>query len=263
MSVPWRIIQLSDLHLFKDPDEILLGVKTQESFQAVLDFLKKEDEKMDLIILSGDLSQDGTAEAYQRIAKMMQVFNVPVYWVLGNHDNETVMMQHYPMLNIVNDKQIIGHNWQLVLLNSQKVGAVEGVVDPSQLEFMKKCLRENPQLFSLVLLHHQALPVGSEWLDELGLENAQMFWDSLVPFPNVKVVICGHVHQDNKKKYKNIDCYTVPSTCIQFKNQDEFSLENIPPGYRWIHLYEDGRFKTGIKRLQKYVGVFDRNARGY
>ena len=45
----FRFIQISDIHLFQDQNGALLGVKTQDSFKAVVDFLKQEKESMDFI----------------------------------------------------------------------------------------------------------------------------------------------------------------------------------------------------------------------
>ena len=80
----------------------------------------------------------------------------------------------------------------------------------------------------------------------------------------MKAVLFGHAHQEFAGEKNGVACYGAPSTCIQFKrNCEDFALENIPPGYRWIDLYEDGTLKTGICRLAKYIGVFEKDAKGY
>lgn len=261
---PLRIIQISDLHLFSDPGEALLGVKTQESLAGVLDLLRTTKEPIDLIILSGDLSQDGSPIAYQRLAEMFNPFNVPVYWVPGNHDDPDKMLEVYPRKTIANDKHIVLKNWQLILLDTHKPNAVEGFLNNKQLSFLKKCLTENPKQKAIIIFHHQPLPVGCKWLDRLGLTNAADFWNTVKSFPQVHTVLFGHVHQDFQKEVNGITCYAVPSTCIQFKGkQDTFELANLPPGYRWVHLFEDGHLETGVKRTENYIGVFELNAKGY
>ena len=105
-DLPLRIIQISDTHVFGGKNKELLGVKTQESFDAVVDLLQQE--KMDLIILSGDLSQDGSIDSYRYVASRMKAFNVPVYFVPGNHDDVKVMASVYPLNNISNHKHVDG-----------------------------------------------------------------------------------------------------------------------------------------------------------
>jgi len=261
---PLRIIQISDTHLFDDTEKTLLGIKTQESFQAVIDHLKKSAGEIDFIIHSGDLSQDGSDSAYLRLGDMFKEFEVPVYYVPGNHDNAKQMQHSYPYETIFNDKHIILKTWHIILLNSQIPEKVPGYLDESQLRHLKHCLTSYPEHHAMIVFHHQPLPVGSQWLDKLGLTNADEFWQTIANHPTVKGIFFGHVHQEHEAIKNGIKCYSVPSTCIQFKRQqDAFGLEKLPPGYRLIHLYEDGHIETKIERLSEYIGVFDVDAKGY
>lgn len=263
-DAPIKIIQISDIHLFADKNRELLGVKTEESFQAVVDLIKAQDNDMDFILLSGDLTQDGTHEAYLRVVNMLKSFNVPIYCVPGNHDDSKIMGHVYPRETVSNHRHIILKNWHLILLDSQKPGSVEGYLDQSQLKYLQHCLQTYPEHQAIVVMHHQPLPVGCEWLDKLGVTNAEELWDILSRYPNVHTILFGHVHQTSEQEKNGIKCYSLPSTCIQFKcHQDNFGLDEIPPGYRWIKLYDDKRIETGIKRVSKYIGTFDPNAKGY
>lgn len=262
-SASINIIQISDLHLMADPAGALLGVTTQDSCQAVIDLIKQE-EKPDFILLSGDLSQDGSKEAYRRLAEMLGSFQVPVYCIPGNHDDINNMRAVYPLTPIVLDKQIMAGDWQIILLNSQKAGAVEGYLAASELDFMEHCLQSYPTLHAMVVFHHHPYPVGAAWLDNLGVKNADEFWQRVSSYPMVKAVLCGHVHQESMRVMHGIPAYSPPSTCIQFKrHQDHFGLEHLPPGYRWVQLHADGRIETAVKRVNAYVGVFDESAKGY
>lgn len=261
---PLRIAQISDTHLLADPEGVLLGVKTQVSLRAVLDLLQSEADQLDLIILSGDLSQDGSDAAYLHLADALKVFSIPIYYVPGNHDNAKVMARVYPRENISSHRHIILKNWHIILLNSQKPGAVEGYLEQAQLNYLQHCLQIYPEHHALIVFHHHPIPVGCEWLDQLGLSNASDFWHVLVRYPKVSAVLFGHVHQVYEKVIHGIQCYSTPSACIQFKtNQSKFALEKIPPGYRWFKLYPEGRLETGVRRVENYIGQFEQDAKGY
>ncbi len=262
-EMPFRIVQISDIHLFDREEDALLGVKTNESFDAVVELLKS-DQKPDLIILSGDLSQDGSTESYIRISDKMKEFAVPVYYVAGNHDNLKILNEIYPRDNITHHRHIVLKDWHIILLNSQKVGAVDGYLDRTQISFMEHCLQMYPEHHAIVVFHHHPILVNSVWLDKLGLTNADELWASLKNFPSVHTLLFGHVHQEHEGKKNGIQYFSAPSTCIQFKrNSDNFALEKLPPGYRWVDLYPDGSLKTGVHRAAEYVGVFDLHAKGY
>ncbi len=263
-DLPIRIVQISDIHLFGDKGGSLLGVKTQASFEAVLDLLKKDTNKPSLILITGDLSQDETETAYIRIADMISEFGIPVYCAPGNHDDSGVMKQIYPRKKMINDKHIILQNWDIIMLDSQKRGAVEGYLDASQLKYLKKCLEHDSKHHAIITLHHHPIQVGSAWLDNIGLKNADEFWKILKDYPRVNTILFGHVHQSVEHKKNDINCYAAPSTCIQFKkNNANFALDNVPPGYRWLDLYPDGRVKTGVHRVAHYIGEFHAHAKGY
>lgn len=261
---PIRIAQISDLHVFADPNRALLGVNTQESFDAVLKMVKDSIADTDIVILSGDLSQDGSAASYLRVADAVTTLDRPVYIFPGNHDNVEMMYSIYPRGRINIDRQLIIDNWNIIFLNSQIPGKVAGHLDEAELRFMERCLEACPNHHALVMFHHQPMPVGTEWLDRLGVDNAEEFWVRVRRYPQVKHVIFGHIHQEFEQEKYGIQCYAAPATCFQFKGMiKKFALDNVPPGYRWIHLFHDGRITSGVNRVPEYVGVFDRDATGY
>ena len=259
-----RIVQISDMHLFAEEKKVLLGVKTYESCLAVVNLLKQDKVSPHLIILSGDLSQDRSEESYLHVIELFKGFSVPIYYFPGNHDDGKLMARFFPRENISNLKNIILDNWQIILLDSQKQGSVEGFLDDFQLEFMEKCLQNYPEHYAIIAFHHQPVLVDSEWIDALGLKNAEEFWFILKKYSHVKNILFGHIHQEYVGNKNGVNLYSTPSTCIQFTpNIPHFALENLPPAYRWIDLYSNGDLVTGITRCTEYIGEFNENAKGY
>lgn len=259
-----NFIQISDIHLHADPKKELLGVKTEASFDAVLDHIIHKKHIFDFILLTGDLSQDYSIEAYQHLAKKLEKLGKPVYFIPGNHDDSGAMRKVYPTGCMQDARHLVMDHWQLILLDSHIQGKVEGKLSDEQLSYMEKCLRAHPNLFAAVLFHHQPVPVGSAWLDNLGVKNAEQFWSVAEKYPQLNTVFFGHVHQEFDKQIGNIHVYSPPSTCIQFmRNQDEFGLENLPPGYRVVTLHENGKVDTHVERIDRYIGYFDKDAKGY
>ena len=61
-----RVLHLTDPHLFADPDGELRGTNTQVSLARVLAHYQASDWNADRVVMTGDIIQDDTAEAYQR-----------------------------------------------------------------------------------------------------------------------------------------------------------------------------------------------------
>lgn len=263
-EMPLRIAQITDIHLFFDEKMELLGVNTRESFHAVIELLQAAPRFPDLVLLTGDLSQDRTEASYYYIADALKFLNVPIYCIPGNHDDGEMMKRVYPYGNISALKNIVLNQWNIILLNSQKVGAVEGYLARTELDFLKECLMRYPTHRAIIVFHHHPVFVGSKWLDNLWLTNADELWSVISQFPQVHTILFGHVHQEFEGVKNGIFYCSAPATCIQFKkNSEDFALDDIGPGYRWIELYSDGQLKTAIERVNHYVGKFDPNAKGY
>src|SRR5690606_1717451 len=84
------IVQLTDIHLFEQPGSRLGEVDTDASLASVLEYLRhdlqEQGRQPDLILLTGDLTQDGSANAYVRLKDAMLDFRVPLAVLPGNHD---------------------------------------------------------------------------------------------------------------------------------------------------------------------------------
>lgn len=259
-----RFLQISDIHLFADSTQSLLGVPTSHSFAAVIQQIQQESKPIDFIILSGDLSQDYSEASYHQVAEIIKKLNLPVYCVPGNHDSPKVMAQVYPLHNVSNHRHIILKHWHIILLDSHKEGAVSGYLDQAQFNFMEYCLNAYPEHQAIILFHHHPLSVGTTWLEDIGLTNAKQFWEIVARYPKIHTVLFGHVHQEFVGKANGIPCYSPPSTCIQFKPmQVEFALDHQAPGFRWVNLFDNGNLETGVTRLPHYIGTFDAEAKGY
>ncbi|MDY7016486.1 MAG: metallophosphoesterase, partial [Cyanobacteriota bacterium] len=87
------VAQITDTHLFADRDRQLYNVPTAKSFAAVLEKLRQLDPQPDVLLLTGDLSQDMTPESYRHLNAALQPFEIPTYWLPGNHDDAEVIGQ--------------------------------------------------------------------------------------------------------------------------------------------------------------------------
>lgn len=271
-SKPIHLIQITDTHLFESEEAELLGVNTTQSLKAVLALIAKNGLP-DVFLLTGDLVQERSRQAYERIIELFTPFERPVYYISGNHDYPELIQEVFPQGMFANHKHIIFKHWQLILLDSQIPGKVPGYLDAKQLEFLHDCLSAYPMLHAMIVLHHHPIPVHAQWLDQLSLQNKEAFWSNLINhkanlramnLQTNQVIVFGHVHQEYAYQEQGIWCYATPSSCVQFKRlQNHFGIEHLPPGYRQFYLHEDGSWTSRVHRLEHYVGVFEEHAKGY
>jgi len=259
-----RLVQITDSHIFADPNGSLLGVNTRKSFEAVCQRVSKEEWRPDVLLATGDLAQDASPDAYQYIANRFKKMDIPSFWLAGNHDSPETMAMYMSNDSVFSAKHIVIGDWQIILLDSSVVGKVYGRLDLSQLEFLKNTLSRHQDKHTLVSLHHQPLNVGSIWLDNLGLKNDQEFVEIISQHPQVKCVLWGHIHQAFEKQQDGINWIATPASCVQFKPESEdFSADDNAPGYRYLNLYPDGRVESVVHRIDNIEFTVDYSIKGY
>lgn len=251
---PIRLLQLSDPHLLENKQDFFAGIQPFKSLQMVIEHSKRH-LPFDCILSTGDIAQQPSQQTYLDYLEEVAVFNLPHYWIRGNHDDNG----NFPDLSPSEEPEIILiGQWCLIMLNSQKQGCVHGEISPMQLEYLAQALHKYHNYFTVIALHHNTFPVGCKWLDQHSLQNQQAFLDCIQDQEQVKMVLSGHVHQEFSHRHRHIDFLSCPSTCIQFKPQsEEFCLDSQPPGYRIIELYANGNYSTKILRLSENIGEID------
>ncbi|NLS12324.1 3',5'-cyclic-AMP phosphodiesterase [Vibrio sp. SM6] len=260
-----RLLQITDTHLFAAEEGSLLSVNTLASFTAVVDAIVRQQVGFDAIIATGDISQDHTDSSYQRFAKGIEPLQKPCFWLPGNHDYKPGMHSIFPSAQIHAPTTVmLGQHWQMVLLDSQVAGVPHGYLEQTQLDQLEQALSENRERYTLVLLHHPPRLVGSQWLDQHTLKEAEAFWQLVAQFDHVRGVVCGHVHQELDCVYQGVRVLATPSTCVQFKpNSDDFALDRNAPGWRELTLQPNGVIETQVKRLQPNHFLPDFTSAGY
>jgi Icc protein len=257
------LVQLTDSHLFDDVDGRLLGMLTQDSLERVIDLVRREQPQIEMLLVTGDISQDGSPASYARFRQMSAALAAPARWICGNHDHWPAIRRVCAGSDLLEPVVDIG-NWRVTLLDSSIAGAVQGQLSPPQLALLERSLSEAPERYHLICLHHHPVEIQCRWLDDISLRNGDQLFAMLERFPRTRGVLWGHVHQEVDRKRGNLRLLGAPSTCVQFTPQSEgFQVDGTAPGYRWLRLHADGRLETGVSRLDPFVFAPDYGARGY
>lgn len=258
---PITVLQLTDLHLFSDPEQDLLGLNTRWSLDLIIQAIKALSHQPDVILLTGDLAQDESAGAYQALQQKFSGFSVPVYPLPGNHDNPALMAAILSQPPFKSSRLLSLGGWRFVLLDSSVAGQVRGALSAETLSQLDTTLAASSEP-TAIALHHPAYPVQSDWLDD-SLENYQDFWALLDRHPHVKVVLSGHVHQAMTFTRRGVQYLSTPSTCAQFKPRSRtFAVDDRDPGFRLLTLYPDGTFLSWVERVPVKQQV-NLQSRGY
>lgn len=278
-------IQITDTHLFARRETQLLGVSTDHTFRTVLAAIAALQQQPDVLLATGDVSQDGSFASYQRFRCALAKFPADTYWLAGNHDQLSEMEMALGSASttasgshatpapsppgqdrVHEDKAFVRKGWRLILLNSAVPQKVGGRLAQSELQWLQQQLQlaSNRQEHAAVCLHHPPYLMGSKWLDSSTLENSNEFLTVLSEFKCVRAVLFGHVHQAWEHQHGGVRFLGCPSTCVQFKpRSQQFAIDEDAPGVRQLWFHPDGSLDTDVMRIPEAAMVADTLAVGY
>ncbi|MEQ6916011.1 metallophosphoesterase [Halomonas aquatica] len=241
-----RLIQITDCHLLADPSAHgRIGVPLRQ-LDAVVEAVNRARPQR--VLVTGDVSQDETAASYRLAERALAQLDAPWCWLPGNHDQPTLMAECHALHD-----ELDLDDWRVLLLDTHISGQPGGELGALRLADLGERLAGDDRP-TLLMMHHPPLPVGSAWLDEIGLADAGAFWRVVAPHSQVRGVFFGHVHQAFQGVHaladREVAVYGCPATTDQFlPGSTTFALDEASrPGYRLIDLGKGG-FETRVERV--------------
>ncbi len=242
-----RLIQLSDCHVSADPAARYRGLNPRVTLEAVLEVAM--GWQPDLLLVTGDLSEDASPESYRYLADQFAQLGVPVLSLPGNHDLPQAQKASFPDCPVDEPWVHDTGGWRLVLLNSTVANEVPGALSDRMLNGLRSCLAESPGIPKLLALHHQPVLTGSAWIDRYPLLKPERLWTVLDDYPEVRAVVWGHIHHVFSVRRRAMRLLGAPSTVANsLPEQAKFTHEAAGPACRWLRLGSGGVLSTGVLR---------------
>ncbi len=242
-----RFLQFTDPHFPGLPGGLVRGVATEATLARCVAHARRYHPAPRAVLLTGDLVHDNAA-GYAALRAQFRGAGVPVHCLPGNHDDPALLRLGLHGPPFVHDLAQRYDGWLIVMLDSTVAGEHHGHLTAEELTGLDRALAENADASALICLHHQPVPHGCSWLDELMLDNASDLFAVVARHPGVRGLAWGHTHQPFEGMHGQVRLMGTPSTCMQFaQNADDFEVDSRPPAYRWLELGDDGSIETGIE----------------
>lgn len=202
-----KFIVLADIHIVP-AGRLSNGLDTTSRLNAAVDFVNANHADADFVIFAGDLADRGEAEAYARFQAAIQRLQPRAYLTLGNHDDRPTFLRHFGAHhagetgNVDHVVDIKGHRI-IILDSSDPAAGGSGVLEPSQLDWLRARLdgaRDRPVI---IVLHHNITKFHTQ-NDFIILRDHAGFGEIVASHPDIRQVISGHVHMTVSGTYKGI-----------------------------------------------------------
>ena len=245
MTASIRIVQITDCHLPANPEQEYRGIRPHQNLATLMQKVKELEP--DLLLASGDLSEDGSSASYVALQKFVKPMGVPVLALPGNHDDAELLAQVHPGSPVDSIKVTEHGNWQIIRLNSCLPGKPHGHISEVSLKALEGVLTKDASRPRLLAIHHQPVKVGSPWIDKYRLFKAEAFLQIIDQSPGLKAVVWGHIHQVFDAGRNGTAMLGSPSSAINsLPGAKKFTMDPCGPACRWLELRLDGTIQTGI-----------------
>jgi Icc protein len=244
-----RLVQISDLHLYAEASGTLDGMNCAAGLRAVLQAIRANEPALAGILCTGDLSQDESLASYHHLGQALDALRTPYYWLPGNHDSLSAMHAARGIAHPCFARAFSLPGWRVILLNSAVAGVSHGELCAAELAALDAELAQGSEAL-VICLHHHPVPTQAPWLQRHALRNPEALFARLDACPRVRLVLFGHIHHEFEHRRNGVLYLGAPATSVQFAPvSEDFALDTLGPGYRWLELCADGNFTSGVRRV--------------
>ena len=205
----------------------------------------------DAVVATGDLADHGTVEEYERLAELLAPLQMPLYLVVGNHDDARALQSVFPdhayltggdgfVQYVIDDFDV-----RLVMLDTTVPGAPGGELCARRLQWLDRTLGESARP-TIIAQHHPPFTTGLTLMDQMGLSNPEAEAAAIERHRHVQCVVSGHYHRNIQTRFAG----TVASVCPSTAHQLTLDLR---PGADIRFTFEPSAFQLHLWNGQQVV----------
>lgn len=200
------IAQLTDTHIVRRGTLAYDRVDTATALRNAIACVNRFAPMIEAVFITGDLTDEGTAEEYDHLAEILSELRRPYYLAMGNHDDRAALRAAFPDHGyLVAEPDFVQYSvtlgtgaaaWEVTVLDSTTPGRPDGALCARRLEWLDRTLAADAETPALVMQHHPPFETGIAHMDAMRLnKGAQDERTILDRHPRVRHLACGHVHR--------------------------------------------------------------------
>lgn len=222
------IAHLSDPHL-QPHGQLYQGlVDSNAMFLSAIQHLAALTPQPDLVLLTGDVVDNGTPAEYAVAAEMLALIPQPVLVIPGNHDQRDAFRDcfgHHAYLARSGPLHLaVGGQGAVRILGLDVTvpGAHHGDMDDAACLWLEQRLAEEPGRPTIIMMHQPPFDSGIPFIDAYCCRRGARMAAIVSRHPAVERILCGHVHRFMQLRFGGTMLVIAPSTttAIALRLQD-------------------------------------------
>jgi len=251
------IAQITDTHVLPEGRKLGDLIDTNAQLGAAVCRLNRLSTPPDVVLVTGDLTDDGEIESYSVLRARLAGLDAPFYLIPGNHDRRQAIVDAFPDHTYLPRTGFLhyaieDHAVRLIALDTLVEGREDGALCEERLAWLDAALAAGQDRPVLIFMHHPPFESGIWWMDAMGLSGARGLGAVLARHPQVRLVVCGHVHRAFHSVVGGVPVAVAPSTAWQVhldlvpESPPHAALE---PAAAFLHVWNGGTFVTHTSYL--------------
>ncbi len=196
------IAHVSDFHVFAHAKETaLVRDDAAAAARLVVADLAAFRPSLDAVVLTGDLTDGGSAEDYALLHDILAPLRCPVFVVPGNHDRRDTMRAAFGDRLPFEPEGLLHYETRLgdiriLALDTLVEGRGEGRLCAVRRAWVEARLAQPFAGQTIVAMHHPPFLTGTPALDAAALvEGAEALGAMVRAAPSRLRILCGHIHR--------------------------------------------------------------------
>ena len=216
-----KFIQITDTHIVPEGE---LAYGKSDTAAALKRAIATVNARLpvlgdvDCAIVTGDLTDFGTPEDYERFKAMMAELTLPWLAIPGNHDIREPMRAAFageewmPQSGPIQWRRDLPA-FTIVGLDTLVDGKHHGEIAPEGFTFLDAVLADLADRPVIVATHHHVFHTGIRPMDRTFLRNGAELLGRLEAYGGPARIISGHVHRALTAQIGRVTCQISPATC--------------------------------------------------
>lgn len=249
------IAQITDLHITTEKDP-LNRQRNEDRLRQVLKTIHALRPRPVAILATGDLVDRGEREEFQELKRVLQDVEIPIYYMLGNHDARAPFLEVFEGPYARTDANgfvqyaVDFGPCRVVAVDTLDEGSNHGGFCENRAAWLARTLDAEPDKPTAIALHHPPIMSGIRWMDpEPDAPWIRRLHAVLAGRDQVKVLLCGHLHRGFNGLFAGRVVSAAPATSIQL-TLDVTEVDMVTPDGREILVEEP----PGFALLMAYQG---------
>jgi 3',5'-cyclic AMP phosphodiesterase CpdA len=193
-------------------------VNSNAMFEAAISHINQLHPRPDVVLLSGDIVDEGSPAEYDAARGMLAKIVPPLLVIPGNHDEPEAFRRCFadhaylptsgPLHFISGDHGPV----RILGLDVTVAGQHHGDMDDAAVDWLEEALSRDPERPTIVMMHQPPFASGIPYIDKYCCRRGDRLAQVIDRFPAVERILCGHIHRFMQVRFGGTMLCTAPST---------------------------------------------------